>query len=80
MTDTIRTVQISTPFIKLDALLKFSGSCATGGEAKGVILDKKVCVNGKTCTERGRKLYLGDKIMLSFGKGETLYIGGQKKE
>ena len=40
-------VKITTPFIKLDQLLKFSGLCSTGGEAKEVILEGLVKVNGK---------------------------------
>ena len=53
---------ISTEFIKLDALLKYAGLCATGGEAKLVIADGEVRVNGEVCTMRGKKLRPGDKI------------------
>ena len=53
---------ITTEFIKLDALLKYAGLCATGGEAKLVIADGKVLVNGEVCTMRGKKLREGDKI------------------
>ena len=53
---------IKTDFIKLDALLKFAALVGTGGEAKQVIQDGLVGVNGETCTMRGRKLYPGDRI------------------
>ena len=46
---------IKTDFIKLDALLKYSALTGTGGEAKQVILDGLVSVNGEVCTMRGGK-------------------------
>lgn len=55
-------VKITTPFIKLDQLLKFSGLCSTGGEAKEVILEGLVKVNGETVLMRGKKIYPGDEI------------------
>lgn len=58
----METVTIQTPFIKLDALLKFSALTGSGGEAKQVIADGLVGVNGETCLQRGRKLYPGDVI------------------
>jgi len=62
---------ISTEFIKLDALLKFAGLCATGGEAKNVIADGEVLVNGEVCTMRGKKIRPGDRV--SF-QGQELEI------
>ncbi len=55
-------VQISTEFIKLDALLKFAGLCDTGGQAKEDILAGLVTVNGEPCTQRGKKCRPGDKV------------------
>ncbi|MBR6524282.1 MAG: RNA-binding S4 domain-containing protein [Clostridia bacterium] len=55
-------IKITTPFIKLDQLLKFSGLCSTGGEAKEVILDGLVKVNGETVLMRGKKIYPGDEV------------------
>lgn len=57
-------VKIKTEFIKLDALLKFAGAVETGGEAKLVIQDGEVKVNGKLCTMRGKKLRPGDRVEL----------------
>ena len=54
------TVTISTPFIRLDALLKFKGEAETGGQAKQMIQDGLVKVNGETCTSRGKKIKHGD--------------------
>ena len=55
-------IAITTEFIKLDALLKFAAAVGTGGEAKQVIADGMVTVNGETCTQRGKKLRKGDRV------------------
>lgn len=52
-------IEISTPFIKLDALLKFSGLAETGGRAKEMVLDGIVLVDATPCTQRGRKIIPG---------------------
>lgn len=53
---------ITTPFIKLDSALKLSGLAETGGTAKMFIEEGSVQVNGEVCTQRGKKLYPGDKL------------------
>ncbi len=53
---------INTEFIKLDSLLKFAAVVGTGGEAKYVISEGMVSVNGEVCTMRGKKIYPGDKV------------------
>ena len=55
-------IEITTEFIKLDALLKYAAAVGTGGEAKQVIADGMVKVNGETCTQRGKKLRAGDRV------------------
>lgn len=55
-------IQIETEFIKLDSLLKFAALVGTGGEAKYVISEGLVEVNGETCTQRGKKIRPGDKV------------------
>ena len=55
-----RTISIDTEFIRLDALLKFAGAVDTGGQAKLVIQDGLVTVNGQPCTMRGKKMRPGD--------------------
>lgn len=55
-------IQIQTEFIKLDAFLKFAALVGTGGEAKLVISDGLVQVNGEVCTMRGKKLRAGDTV------------------
>lgn len=56
------TIAISTPFIKLDSLLKFANLVETGGMAKEVILDGQVQYNGEVCLMRGKKCYPGDTV------------------
>ena len=55
-------VKITTEFIKLDSLLKFANAVATGGEAKQIVQDGLVKVNGETCTMRGKKIRPGDVV------------------
>ena len=64
-------IEITTEFIKLDALLKFAALVGTGGEAKFVIAEGLVKVNGETCTMRGKKLRAGDTVEFN---GETITI------
>lgn len=55
-------IMIRTEFIKLDAFLKFAAVCGTGGEAKLMIENGEVSVNGAVCTMRGKKLRPGDVV------------------
>lgn len=55
-------VKIDTDYIKLDQLLKFLSLTSSGAEAKMIILDGEVKVNGEICFVRGKKIYTGDKI------------------
>ena len=64
----MNTIQITTKYIKLDAFLKFAGAVGTGGEAKLLIEDGQVTVNGEVCTQRGKKLRPGDTVMCPDGE------------
>ena len=66
-------IAITSEFIKLDAFLKFSGLCETGGEAKLCVEDGLVSVNGEICTQRGKKLRPGDAVELD---GEAFEVAG----
>lgn len=55
-------IEINTEFIKLDQLLKFAGLVGNGSDAKMMILDEMVCVNGEICTMRGKKIRPGDVV------------------
>lgn len=65
-------ILIHTEFIKMDSLLKLAGLVETGGEAKLLIQNGQVEVNGEVCTMRGRKLRAGDSVTLD---GRTVAIG-----
>lgn len=55
-------INIVTEYIKLDSLLKLAALVGTGGEAKYVISEGMVTVNGEVCTQRGKKLRPGDRV------------------
>lgn len=56
--------EISTEYIKLDSFLKCVNVVGSGGEAKVLIAEGEVSVNGQVELRRGRKLYPGDRISL----------------
>ncbi|MDD6605822.1 MAG: RNA-binding S4 domain-containing protein [Oscillospiraceae bacterium] len=58
----MKTITITTEFIKLQDLLKFANLVETGGEAKELIQGGEVQVNGETCTMRGKKIRPGDVV------------------
>ena len=58
----METIEITTEYIKLQDLLKLAAAVQTGGEAKLVIQEGDVMVNGEVCTMRGKKLRPGDDV------------------
>lgn len=62
MTSKTETVELSTEFIKLDSFLKFAGVTDTGGQAKELVLEGQVRLNGEICTMRGKKIRPGDVV------------------
>jgi ribosome-associated protein len=55
-------IKIHTEYIKLDDLLKYSGIVGSGGQAKAIINDRLVTVDGEVCTMRGKKLRGGEIV------------------
>ncbi|MBQ2444330.1 MAG: RNA-binding S4 domain-containing protein [Clostridia bacterium] len=53
---------IDTEYIKLDNLLKLSGAFQTGGQAKLMVQNGAVKLNGEICTMRNRKIRSGDVV------------------
>ena len=53
-------LEITTEFIKLQDAMKYANAVYSGGEAKVLIQEGQVQVNGKVCTMRGKKLRPGD--------------------
>ena len=58
-------------FIKLDSFMKWQNMIDSGGQAKIVIQNGEVKVNGKNETHRGRKLVDGDKVTYN---GQTIVV------
>lgn len=58
----MKEIEIATPFIRLDALLKLAGITLSGGEAKKAVQSGLVMVNDQVCIERGRKIYPGGVV------------------
>ncbi len=65
------SVAITTEFIKLQDALKFANVVYSGGEAKNLIQEGYVSVNGEVCQMRGKKLRPGDKFTF---EGQTYLI------
>ena len=55
-------VSISTEYIKLQDAMKYANIVYSGGEAKSLIQEGQVRVNGEVCTMRGKKLRNGDRF------------------
>ena len=55
-------IKLKDEFIKLGQALKAADLVETGAEAKDVIQDGLVKVNGEVDTRRGKKLYNGDVV------------------
>ena len=67
----METIVLRDEFIKLGQALKAAGLVDSGVEAKEVIQDGLVLVNGEVDTRRGRKLYDGDIVTF---EGEVIKI------
>ena len=59
-------IKINTPYIKLDQALKFSGTVSDGSDARFLITEGYVKVNGETEIRRGRKLYKDDVVEVNY--------------
>ena len=68
----MKTIKITTEFIKLQDLLKFANLVETGGMAKECVQCGEVLVNGEVCTMRGRKLRPGDSFAFQ-GQSFTIH-------
>ena len=60
----MKVIDIETEYIKLQDLLKFAAAVSTGGEAKILIQEGDVTVNGEVCTMCGKKIRPGDDVAL----------------
>ncbi len=71
--DSPHTISIQTETIELCQALKLEGLASSGGEAKVVIGNEQVQVNGETETRKRRKIGHGDSITF---QGVTYQITG----
>lgn len=69
----METIRLREDYIKLGQALKAANLVMSGVEAKEVIKEGLVLVNGEVCTQRGKKLVDGDTV--SF-EGEKIQIVG----
>ncbi|MNI20039.1 hypothetical protein D3C73_734970 [compost metagenome] len=58
----MKTISISSDYIKLDQFLKLADCVPTGGMAKALLQEGDVKVNGEVEERRGRKLYPNDIV------------------
>ena len=72
----MQEIKLRDEFIKLGQALKAAGLVGSGVDAKLVIQDGLVKVNGETEVQRGKKLYDGD--MVTF-EGETIRIRSEER-
>lgn len=69
----METLFITTEYIKLESFLKLANLVMSGGEAKLMIQDGLVKVNGETCLMRGKKLREGDVVSFRGTKIQVAY-------
>lgn len=67
----MEVIRLRDEYIKIGQALKAAGLVESGVEAKEVITEGLVTVNGETDTRRGRKLYAGDMVLFD---GEEIRI------
>lgn len=58
----MENIEITTEYIKLDQFLKWAGAAETGADAKFMVAEGKVKVNGIISLQRGKKLRKGDTV------------------
>lgn len=58
----LEKVKISTEYIKLEQMMKLAGVVGSGSDAKHIISEGSVTVNGNVELQRGKKLRSGDII------------------
>jgi ribosome-associated protein len=61
----VREIEIRGHTIRLGQLLKMAGIVGSGGEAKALLPDGAVTVNGEPETRRGRQLHPGDQVAVA---------------
>jgi len=71
----VKQIPIKTKSIQLDQFLKWADLVNSGGQAKSLIQEGKVLVNGEVEYSRGKKLYPGDRISFA-GEAQEFQVSG----
>ena len=66
-----RSVKVREIPIELCQFIKFGGLAASGGEAKQLVAEGSVTLNGVVETQKRKKLAAGDRVTLN---GQTLVV------
>ena len=74
----MKAVEIQDDFIKLGQLLKLADLVSSGAEAKVVITEGQVKVNGEVETRRGKKIYPQD--IVEYNREEIVTINSSSYE
>ncbi len=77
MSGEVREVEINKEPVELYKILKFESMVASGGEAKFVIAEGMVVVNGVIETRKRKKIVAGD--IIEFGNEKILIRSGNSK-
>ena len=67
----MQVIKLRDEYMKLGQALKAAGFVESGADAKDVIVQGMVKVNGEVEVQRGKKLYAGDKVLF---EGQTIRI------
>ncbi|MGL4819403.1 MAG: S4 domain-containing protein YaaA [Bacilli bacterium] len=67
----MKTIKIDSEWITLGQLLKLEAYIGTGGQAKWFLSEHDVTVNEEPEDRRGRKLYVGDTVVI---QGEETFV------
>lgn len=64
-------VEITDDIIRLGQFLKLAGLAESGAQARALVTDGEVSVNGEVDTRRGRQLHKGDVVTVDAPAGQT---------
>ena len=64
-------IYINTEYIKLNSLLKLAGLIDQGSDIKAFLHGGNIMVNGEPATQRGKKIWPGDKVVF---KGAEILV------
>lgn len=76
----VRRVRVYTQSVELAALLKWAKVVGSGGEAKRLIQEGQVRVNGVVERHRSRRLVSGDRVEVGADTVEVVHEHGPARE